>query len=219
MLPALSVATPAGREKVAEAPVPSAPPDTAAVPASVVTTAAVVILRIVLFDESATYTLPTLSTATPYGASKLAAAPVPSALPTTPSVPASVVTTPAGVTWRMASLSLSATYTFPALSTATPSGRSKLAAGPVASALPTTPAVPASVVTTPAGVILRIVLFPSSATYTFPALSTAAPNGSLKLAAAPVPSALPVTPAVPASVVTTPVEVTLRIVAFTESTT
>ena len=82
----------------------------------------------------------------------------------------------------------------PTLSTASPVGRLKLAAVPVPSALPNTFAVPASVVTAPAAVILRIVLLPVSATYTLPAPSTATPNGRWKVAAVPVPSALPPDP-------------------------
>jgi hypothetical protein len=45
-----------------------------------------------------------------------------------------------------------------------------------------------SVVIAPVGAILRIVALNASATYTLPALSTAAPAALLKRAAAPVPS-------------------------------
>ena len=45
------------------------------------------------------------------------------------------------------------------------------------SALPMLAAVPASVLTAPAGMILRMVELPSSATYTAPAASTATPLG------------------------------------------
>ena len=83
-----------GRLKRAAAPVPSALPAVPA-PARVVTTPAAVIRRIALLEESATYTMPSVPTATPKGALNRAAAPVPSALPRVPS-PASVVTTPAG---------------------------------------------------------------------------------------------------------------------------
>ena len=75
-----------------------------------------------LLPESATKTLPAPSTATPLGQLKRAAAPVPSALPDEPAVPASVVTTPAGVIFRMVLLPVSATKTLPAPSTATPWG-------------------------------------------------------------------------------------------------
>ena len=78
----------------------------------------------------------------------------------------------------------------PAAPTATPEGKLKLAAAPVPSALPEVPP-PASVVTTPAGEIWRILWLPESATVTVPSVPTATPNGALKLAAAPVPSALP----------------------------
>src|SRR6267142_991245 len=151
---------------------------------------------------SATFTLPTASVATPNGRLKLAAAPTPSVLPPAPADPANVLTTPAGVILRMVLLYVSDTYTLPALSVATPDGNLKLAAVPVPSALPATPADPASVLTAPAGVITRIVWLYVSATYTLPAPSIAAPHGVLKRAAAPLPSALPVNPADPASVLT-----------------
>ena len=61
---------------------------------------------------------------------------------------------------------------------ATPRGWLKRAALPVPSTLPAEPARPASVVTTPAGVILRIVWFSESATKTLPAASTATPCGA-----------------------------------------
>src|SRR5439155_322489 len=125
-------------------------------PASVVTTPAGVTFRIVLLPLSATKTLPELSTATPEGRLNRAALPVPSSLPSSYH-PASFVTTPADVTSRIFLLSLSATKTFPALSTPTPQGRSNRAALPVPPPLPRFTASPASVVTTPAGVTFRIV--------------------------------------------------------------
>lgn len=87
---------------------PSAPPVTPAVPAKVVTTPALVILRIVPFPASATNTLPAASTTRPSGAPNNAAAPVPSAEPLIPGVPANVVTTPAGVAFRIVRLAVSA---------------------------------------------------------------------------------------------------------------
>ena len=90
-----------------------------------------------------------------------------------------------------------------------PVGSLKLAAVPVAFVLPNEPE-PASVVTTPAAVIFRIAWFAESATYTVPSTPTATPWGELKLAAVPVPSALPDEPE-PASVVTTPAAVIFRI--------
>ena len=51
-----------------------------------------------------------------------------------------------------------------AMSVAMPLGSRKRAAAPVASVEPLTPAVPASVVTSPAGVILRMVSLSESAT-------------------------------------------------------
>jgi len=102
---------------------------------------------------------------------------------------------------------------------ATALGPSKRAAGPVPSALPFTPAVPASVLTAPAGVILRMVSLPLSAMNTLPALSVAMPVGSLKRAVIPAPSELPMAPGVPASVLTIPAGVILRTMLSSESTT
>ena len=53
--------------------------------------------------------MPLLSTAIPVGPPKEAAVPVPSAEPETPTVPAKVVTTPAGVIFLMRLLAKSAT--------------------------------------------------------------------------------------------------------------
>ncbi len=99
--------------------------------------------------ESATAKLPLKGiTAIPIGVKKLAAVPVPSANALLP-LPASVVTTPRGVTTRIRWLSLSPTMMVPPEVTATPCGWLKLAAVPVPSmeGLPLPP--PASVVTTP----------------------------------------------------------------------
>ena len=83
------------------------------------------------------------------------------------------------------------------------------------------PSPPASVVTTPRGVILRIRLFPESTTYTSPEASTEMPLGLLNVALVPRPSVLPalVLPSPPASVVTAPLGVILRIRLLPESTT
>ena len=142
-------------------------------------------------------------TATPVGVQKLAAAPVPSANAVLP-LPASVVTTPRGVTRRMRQLYVSATTTTPLDGiTATPYGLLKLAAAPVPSANAWLP-LPASVVTTPRGVTCRMRLLRMSATTTMPLEGImTTPNGSLKLAAAPVPSTNAALP-LPARVVTTP---------------
>ena len=61
---------------------------------------------------------------------------MPSSLPGLPANPASVVTTPAGVTFRMVLLPMSDTYTLPALSTAAPNGMKKRARLPAPSVLP-----------------------------------------------------------------------------------
>src|SRR5580693_603155 len=86
----------------------------------------------------------------------------------------------------------------PPLATATPVGRLKRAAAPVSSVEPELPAVPATVVTTPAGVIILITSLFLSATNMFPLESTARPAGWLNDAADPVPLLLPSAPGVPA---------------------
>ena len=185
---------PVAWEKLADAPAPSCSAGpTGPPPASVVTTPDGVILRILLPYPSVTKTFPDASTAIPLGLLKLAAAPVPSCPIGSPPIapPASVVTTPAGVILRILLFIVSATKTVPYWSTAMPWGLLKLAAVPVPSwPIPAPPPMPppASVVTTPLGVILRILLFIVSATKTVPYWSTAMPLGLLKLAAAPVPS-------------------------------
>ena len=72
-----------------------------------------------------------------------------------------------------------------------PEGLLKSAALPVPSVLPATKGEPAKVVTTPAGVIFRIVLLDESATNTLPDPSTATPAGLMNWAAVPVPSIVP----------------------------
>jgi hypothetical protein len=71
-------------------------------------------------------------------------------------------------------LSLSATMTLPLLSTATPEGELNVAPAPVPSANVFDP-LPASVVTRPPRVTLRMRLLRSSATMTLPLLSTVTP--------------------------------------------
>ena len=121
------------------------------VPASVETTppGATCLMRL----ASAINKLPPASTATPTGLLNEAAVPMPSARATEPP-PASVLTTPPGVILRRRPLPASATKTLPPESTATPEGLFKEAAAP----LPSANALfrfPASVLTTPPGVILR----------------------------------------------------------------
>src|SRR5947207_1614754 len=148
---------------------------------------------------SATYTFPAASAATPDGLSNRASLPVPSLEPTCPAVPAIVLTAPAAVILRIVLLFLSATYTLPAASIATPYGLSNRASLPVPSLEPTWPAVPANVLTAPAAVILRIVSLSASATYTLPAASIATLLGCPKRAAVPLPSNEPGPPSAPAS--------------------
>src|SRR6266581_3734058 len=164
LVPLLSMARPVGRLNRAAVPVPSTLPAVPAVlPARVVTTpVAMTIRRMLLPPRVDTYRLvPLLSMTKPPGWLNVAAAPVPSALPAAPE-PASVVTTP----W----------------------GRLNSAAAPVPSTLPDVPAVPARVLTTPAGVILRMVwLFLAPAVYRLPALSRTKPNWGENPATAAVP--------------------------------
>ena len=70
----------------------------------------------------------------PRGCENRAALPRPSSEPLWPAWPATVVTTPAGETFRMTELSRSATYTTPDRSTAMPEGSLKRAALPAPSA-------------------------------------------------------------------------------------
>ena len=206
VVPFPSTATPAGPLKFADKIWPSGEPDVTG-PASVVTIPLGVILRMRLLRVSATYTAPVPSTATPEGRKKLAAVPCPSTRPENPE-PARVVTFPVGVILRMRLLPVSATYTVPFPSTAAPEGERKLASVPFPSEKEALP-LPASVVTFPLGVILRMRLFPVSATYTVPFPSTATPEGQRKLASVPFPSEKLELP-LPASVVTFPLAVILR---------
>ncbi len=91
---------PRGWLKRAAALVPSSLPRLAE-PAIVVTCPAAVTFRIVSFSVSATKTLPPPSTARLSGRLKRAALPVPSPSPTRFAEPASVVTNPAGVIFRI----------------------------------------------------------------------------------------------------------------------
>ena len=127
-----------------------------------------------LLDASATTISPLALTATPVGQLNEAPVPAPSENPTT--LPASVLTTPPGVTLQMRLLPESATMTFPPASTATPQGLAKEAAAPVPSANANKP-LPASVLTVPLGVTLRMRWLLWSATNTTPLESTATPTG------------------------------------------
>ncbi len=103
-----------------------------------------------------------------------------------------MATAPEGVTLRMLEFTKSATKRVPvAASTAMPEGVLKPALLPKPSAKPPE-ALPARVLTAPAGVTLRIRLFMRSETYRMPLeASTAMPLGLLNLALVPVPSAVP----------------------------
>ena len=127
----------------------------------------------------------------PQGWLKRTLVPEPSVLPELPAVPANVETVPLEVTLRTTLLWLSATNTFPLPSTATDVGWLNWAVVPVPSVVPEDPSDPASVVTTPAAVTLRITWLFLSATKRLPLESSASPYGWLKRAAVPVPSTEP----------------------------
>ena len=109
---------------------PATDPETPGIPTIVLTTPAVEIFRIALLPVSATYKLPALSLATPFGELKRADALAPSSDPATRACPAYVLTSPVGVTLRMMWLLVSATYRLPAWSSAIPCGSLKVAASP-----------------------------------------------------------------------------------------
>ena len=171
-----------------------------------------------LLPVSATYTLPALSTATPQDSRTARRCPCRPRC-RLPATPASVVTTPAGVTFRIVLLQVSATYTLPALSTATPSGWQNRAALPVPSALPEASRQPGQRRHHPAGRHLadRVVAGVRHIDVARAVHRHAA--RTLNRAARPVPSALPELPANPARVVTTPAGVTFRIVWLSVSAT
>src|SRR6266480_1219862 len=98
-------------------------------------------------------------------------------------------------------------------------GKLNRAVPPVPSVLSALPAKPAKVLTEPVGVILRMVWLLVSATKIVPTLLMATATGPLKRAALPAPLVLPVRPAKPAKVVTTPAGVILRMVLLTVSAT
>ena len=157
--------------------------------------------RIQLALESATAMAPVAGiSTTSAGAEKLAG-------------PASVETAPDCDISRMHLLPVSATMMVPvAAVTETPIGPLSLAAAPAPSASPEV-LLPASVVTSPDSDISRMRLLPVSATTMAPPPEgmKAIPLGLLNVADDPCPSAKRVEPAPPASVVTTPRDVTSRI--------
>ena len=157
--------------------------------------------------KSATKRLPLASTSTPRGLLKEAAAPTPSRYAANP-LPASVLTKPPGVIFLIQLLPASATKMLPLAPTATPRGLSKEATAPVPSANAADP-LPASVLTTPPDVILRMRLLAWSATKILLLASMSTLLGRENEAPAPVPSANAADP-LPAKVVTTPPGVTLR---------
>ena len=76
---------------------------------------------------------------------------------------------------------------------------------------------PAIVSTRPSGVMRRTRCVVESVTYTTPRASTAMPDGKLKRAAVPTPSAKPVSPTAPASVATVPSRAIVRTVCVPRS--
>ena len=148
-----------------------------------------------------------MSKARPLGTKKLAPAPVPSSHAAAP-LPTKAVTTPLLLTLRRRWPLLSHTTSAPSASNFMSCGRAKLAAVPTPLATAYSP-LPAKVVTSPAGDRARMRLPRSSAMYTVPPASMAAPEGKLKRACAAgqgvgtwaVSAALPALPS-PASVLT-----------------
>ena len=157
--PRASQASLAGPLKVAASPSPSRWP-APLLPASVLTASdARSSARTRLLPESATKSAPPEGdSATPRGCQKKAPLPTPSKKSGC-GAPASVLTTPPGVTARSLWFCVSATYTVPAApSTATPSGALKAAPAPAPSAKAAAP-LPASVLVAPAGLTSRMRLF------------------------------------------------------------
>src|SRR3990172_5726579 len=134
--------------------------------------------------------------AIPSGELNRAVPPAPSAAPGVPGGPDSVVTVPAVVTLRIVWSPESVTNRSPPRA-AIPPGNPNCPAGPVPSADPGVSRTPASVVTVPAAVTLRIVWFPVSVTNTL-SPTTATPAGPEKRAVPPVPSPPPVRGGLPA---------------------
>ena len=200
-----------------------------------------VIFRIQLLPWSATKTLPLTSTATPTGFRKRAALPLALVVPDTPvaepankltlmpsagpvrvtEAPLQIAVEPLVVTvgvvrpqkdsFRIVWPERSAITKLPAPSTSSPLGplRLDVKAGPLTVLWLL---LPATVVTTPAGVTFLIRLLPKSAINKLPAASKARPAGELNEALVPVPSAKPCVKLVPAKVVTTPACVTFRMI-------
>src|SRR5688572_17487889 len=137
----------------------------------------------------------------PLGRRKRAAPAAPSLDPAALARPAKVDTRPAGVIFLTVCAASSVTYTLPVASTATPAGTLNRAAEPGPSLEPIEPARPANVLTTPAGVILRMMAFSRSATKRLPAASTATATGLWKRASDPFPSREPIGGVVPAKTV------------------
>src|SRR5881296_1293217 len=214
-LPARSTATSLGLFNDAEVAGPPSPLNPCvSLPAIVLMIPAVLTLRIRLFPRSVMYTLPVGSTATSLGLFNDAeVAGPPSPLNPCVSLPAIVLMIPAVLTLRIRLLPSSAMYTFPAGSTATPTGKLNSAevAGPPSPLNPSLP-LPAIVVMIPAVSTLRIRRFPASAMYTLPAGSTATPLGSYNEAeVAGPPSPLNPCLPLPAMVLMIPAVLTLRI--------
>src|SRR4030067_1010327 len=105
--------------------------------------------------------------------------------PVAPGFPAIVVTRPPAVTFRIVWLPESVTNRSPPRA-AIPPGNRNCAAGPVPSADPGVSRTPASVLTVPAAVTLRIVWFPVSVTNTL-SPTTATPTGPENRALPPAP--------------------------------
>jgi hypothetical protein len=157
---------------------------------------------------SATIKLSVASTITCSGALNLALVPIPFANEAAPLPTNRETTISGGVMRRIQSLSRSTTKRLLLPSTATPMGHENVAAVPVPSNAPLAP-FPATVLTHPLGVILRILWELQLAAYRFPEESNAETSIWLKDAAVPSPFVTPAVPS-PANVVTTRVWEALR---------
>ena len=133
-LPELSTATPLGEKKSAIVPTPSKYPPIALPPASVMTVLFGKMARMQWLPESATYTFPEESTATPAGNLNFAEVPTPFMKPC--ELPASVVTSLLREMRRMRLFVASDTIKLPDMSTAMPVGCQKRAEVPFPSAEP-----------------------------------------------------------------------------------
>jgi len=177
---------------------PGLPPG---LPANMWTTPLVVIDRTLLFPLSPSRTYDD-KTIIPWGQLNFAFVPVPSLVPLL-DWPAITVTTPELDMTRTPIVELPVCVTYRSLSEPPVMycGVSNRAFVPAPSTVAPVPS-PAKVVTSPFEEIIRITLLPESAKYIVSVVVMKSPKGLWKVAAVPLPSALPELPDLPAKVVT-----------------